>query len=200
MKVSATLLCTASLAATTTMAFSFQRVQNQRPQTVSLATEPVSRREAVLSSFTVSAWLGVVTAYTKVAPSRADIDYSKVQDLLGAPEPQFKVYDAKSGPRPTYLTEPTQEFKDNEEKAAAFKRGQLQQKREFLTALEKLESDPNEEGKLASDLDEMRMLVKKFGGLPLGVTKEELVKRVRRRKAKKYWPVNVEIAYVHVHA
>ena len=129
MKISATLLCTASLAATTS-ALWVQRLQNQRARMVSLAAEPVSRREAVLSSLTVSAGLGVVTAYAKIAPSRADIDYSKVQDLLGAPEPQFKVYDAKSGPRPTYLTEPTQEFKDNEEKAAAFKRGQPQQKRE----------------------------------------------------------------------
>jgi hypothetical protein len=29
----------------------------------------------------------------------------------------------------------------------------------------------------------------------LGITKDQVVKQVRRRKAKKYWPTTVEVAY-----
>ena len=32
-------------------------------------------------------------------------------------------------------------------------------------------------------------------GLPIGITKDEVVKACRRRKAKKYWPTSVEVAY-----
>ena len=32
-------------------------------------------------------------------------------------------------------------------------------------------------------------------GLPLGIKKEELVKIIRAKKAKGFWPTNVEIAY-----
>jgi hypothetical protein len=76
-----------------------------------------------------------------------------------------------------------------------FKRAQLERKKSFLAVLEKLETDPNDESLLATDLDNMKKLVRAQSGLPMGVTQEELVKRVRRRKAKRYWTTNVEIAY-----
>jgi len=178
----------------------------------------------------------------------AEIDYSKVQDLLKGTDgfSGQQVYRAE-GARPTYLTEPTEEFKQNEAKTSAFKREQLERKKSFLAVLEKLETDPNNEAYVAlclyfslhrvvgifisfcfsclvsssrstsvvvrsllfpvsssdprdvysalvSDLDKMVDLVKQQRGLPLGITKDELVKRVRRRKAKRYWPTNVEIA------
>jgi hypothetical protein len=125
------------------------------------------------------------------------IDYSYLQDLLGgssASSPPTQTY-VRKGSRPTYLVDPTDEFKANEAKAMDFKRAQIEQKKNFLAVLEKLETDPNDESLLATDLDNMRKLVRAQSGLPLGVTKEELVKRVRRRKAKRYWTTNVEIAY-----
>jgi len=57
-----------------------------------------------------------------------------------------------------------------------------------------METTPNNEDALAKVLDDMRYQVKANGGLPTGVTKEEVVKACRRRKAKKFWPTNVEIA------
>lgn len=58
-----------------------------------------------------------------------------------------------------------------------------------------METDPNEEGKLAGNMDDMRRFVKDFGGLPEGITKKDVITAIRRRKAKKFWPTNCEIAY-----
>lgn len=126
----------------------------------------------------------------------ADLDFDRVQDLLkdtpsGASELYYKPTTTK---RPTYLAEPTEEFRQNEKKAGDFKREQLKVKAQFTALLQKVQEDPNDETMLANDLDELRRLVRKEGGLPLGITKDDLVKQVRRRKARKYWPVNVEIA------
>jgi hypothetical protein len=129
-----------------------------------------------------------------VAHAEGTIDYSNIQDLLGSdattlyapPEP---------GKRPTYLTEPTEEFKANESKAADFKRKNLQVKKDFVDLLNRVTDAPNDEGALLAALDEIRRSVRKNAGLPIGITKEEVVKICRRRKAKKYWPTNVEIAY-----
>lgn len=148
----------------------------------------VSRRDLVTA--------GVTAGLVAAAPwsAGADIDYSKVQDLLGSPDGSETQTYSPSG-RPTYLTEPTEEFKRNEAKATQFKQAQIQRKKAFLALLDKLDSDPNDQELLAKDLDEMRRSIREAGGLPLGITKEELVKRIRRRKAKRYWPVQVEIAY-----
>jgi 5'-deoxynucleotidase YfbR-like HD superfamily hydrolase len=94
-----------------------------------------------------------------------------------------------------YLTEPTDEFKANEAKAMEFKRQQLQIKKEFSTVLEKLLAEPNDEGALVSDLKALKALIAKTGGLPLGIKKDELYKVIRSKKAKGFWPTNVEIAY-----
>lgn len=54
---------------------------------------------------------------------------------------------------------------------------------------------PNDEAALEQALDDMRVMVKEFGGMPLGITKEALVKQVRARKRKQFWPTRVERAY-----
>lgn len=131
---------------------------------------------------------------TTTAPSlasAADIDYAKVQDLLGSQE-STQPY-VKSGQRPTYLVEPTDEFRENERKASDFKRMELQKKQKFQSFLEQLQDEMNETSLLA-DLDGMRKMVREYGGLPLGISKESLVKTVRARKRKKNWSTQVEIA------
>ena len=76
-----------------------------------------------------------------------------------------------------------------------FRKREIQRKKAFLDLLDKLDTDPNDQDLLARDLDGLRVSVRTYGGLPLGITKGDLVKRIRRRKAKRYWPVQVEIAY-----
>ena len=101
---------------------------------------------------------------------------------------------ALAEPRPMYLTEPTDEFKQNEAKAAEFKRQQLIAKKEFLAALDKLTAESNDADALVKDLKEIQALVAKTGGLPLGIKKEELYKIIRSKKAKGFWPTPVEVA------
>lgn len=139
---------------------------------------------------------GLLTSAGTACTAYAELDYNKVQDLLGADA--TATYELTPGKRPTYLTEPTSEFIENEQKAAAFKQANLKRKTEFLNAMEILTTAPNDESKLTAALDDMRRQVKKEGGLPIGITKEMIVKTCRRRKSLKYWPTNVEIAYVEV--
>ena len=173
----------------TASAFSVHKTPNGRTSRVTL--EAVTRRD-LLTSVAASTVVGLASS----SRANADVDYSKVQDLLGRPE------DGSSGPqsytpsgRPTYLTEPTEEFKQNEAKAMEFRKREIQRKKAFLDLLDKLDTDPNDQDLLARDLDGLRVSVRTYGGLPLGITKDDLVKRIRRRKAKRYWPVQVEIAY-----
>ena len=101
---------------------------------------------------------------------------------------------ANAEPRPMYLTEPTDEFKANEAKAMEFKRAQLMLKKEFQSVMEKFPSEPNDEEVLVKDIKDLQALVVKTQGLPLGIKKDELFKVIRSKKAKGYWPTNVEIA------
>lgn len=101
---------------------------------------------------------------------------------------------ASAEPRPTYLVEPTDEFKENEAKAAAFKRQQLLAKKDFAAALEKLVGEENDADALVADIKALQGLVAKTGGLPLGIKKEELFKTIRSKKAKGFWPTPVEVA------
>ena len=101
---------------------------------------------------------------------------------------------ALAEPRPMYLTEPTDEFKQNEAKAAEFKRQQLIAKKEFLAALDKLTTESNDADALVKDLKDIQALVAKTGGLPLGIKKEEMYKMIRSKKAKGFWPTPVEVA------
>ena len=97
----------------------------------------------------------------------------------------------------TYLTEPTEEFKENERKAMEFRRQQLEIKQKFTTVLTRLNSaECKTEQDICNALKELRSLVVSTGGLPNGLKKEELIKQVRSKKAKGFWPTNAEIAYV----
>jgi len=105
---------------------------------------------------------------------------------------------ALAEPRPTYLTEPTEEFKENERKAMEFRRQQLEIKKKFITVLDRLNNTSKTEAELENDLKELRTLVTQTGGLPNGLKKDDVVKQVRAKKSKGFWPTNVEIAYVVV--
>jgi hypothetical protein len=96
--------------------------------------------------------------------------------------------------RVVWLTEPTDEFKANEVKAMEFKRAQLAIKAEFLKVLERFTTSSTTEDQLVQDLQDLKYLVQKTGGLPLGVKKEELIKIIRRKKAAGFWPTPVEYA------
>lgn len=192
----ATFWLLASFWLSSTTAFSTSIGARGRPST---QVDAANRREILTSGMAVGAAL---VSATRAAQAANEVDFGKVQDLLGQDSNSLgssmsaEEYERQSsGKRPTFLKDPTQEFKDNEEKAAAFRREQLKAKREFQTALDKLQTDPNDGGLLAKDLDELRYLVKKDMGLPEGISKDEVIKQVRRRKSKKFWPTEVEIAY-----
>jgi hypothetical protein len=96
--------------------------------------------------------------------------------------------------RPMYLTEPTDEFKANEAKSMEFKRQQLLVKKEFSAALDRLLAEPNDADALVKDLLDIKYLIAKTGGLPLGIKKDEVFKMIRSKKAKGFWPTPVEVA------
>jgi len=108
--------------------------------------------------------------------------------LVGGPTASF------ADSRPMYLTEPTEEFKANEAKAAEFRRQQLAQKKKFLDLLEKLTNEKDDEDALEAELIGLRKLVVETEGLPIGIKKDELFKQIRTKKARGYWPTKVEIA------
>eukprot|EP00580_Thalassiosira_gravida_P003409 CAMPEP_0201612722 /NCGR_PEP_ID=MMETSP0492-20130828/23909_1 /ASSEMBLY_ACC=CAM_ASM_000837 /TAXON_ID=420259 /ORGANISM="Thalassiosira gravida, Strain GMp14c1" /LENGTH=185 /DNA_ID=CAMNT_0048079335 /DNA_START=80 /DNA_END=637 /DNA_ORIENTATION=- len=95
----------------------------------------------------------------------------------------------------TYLTEPTEEFKESERQRMEFRKKQLGQKAQFVKLLARLTGESSTEEELVNDLVELRALVKETEGLPLGIKKEDMYKVIRSKKAKGFWPTNVEIAY-----
>jgi hypothetical protein len=96
--------------------------------------------------------------------------------------------------RPTYLSEPTDEFKESERQRAEFRKQQIVVKQKFVVVLDRLNNESKTEGQLEGDLKELTSLVISTGGLPLGIKKEDVVKQVRAKKTKGFWPTNVEIA------
>ena len=163
----------------------------------SLGAVSTSRRYWLKTSLVSTAAL--VTMQQPTIPAFAEdksVDYSKIQDLLGPNGgdyvSQYQV--PEGGKRPTWLTEPTDEFKESEQKAAEFRRKNMAISKEFQTLLEIVSSSPNDEATLLGALDSLRRLVKSNGGLPIGITKDTIVKTCRRRKSKKYWPTTVEVA------
>ncbi|KAL3921252.1 MAG: hypothetical protein SGILL_002847 [Bacillariaceae sp.] len=133
------------------------------------------------------------TTSLSATSTRRDILGAGLVSILGVST--LNVPLASAEPRPMYLTEPTDEFKANEAKAMEFKRQQLAVKKEFNTALEKFLAEANDSDALENDLKQLKSLVAKTGGLPLGVKKDELFKVIRSKKAKGFWPTPVEIAY-----
>jgi hypothetical protein len=101
---------------------------------------------------------------------------------------------ASAEARPMYLTDPTADFKESEAKSMEFKRQQLLLKKEFNTVLDRLVVEPNDEVALAKDLADLKILVAKTGGMPLGIKKEEMYKIIRTKKARGFWPTPVEYA------
>lgn len=94
----------------------------------------------------------------------------------------------------TYLTEPTDEFKESEKQRMEFRKAQLELKGEFVKVLARLTTESKTEEELVNDLKELRALVVRTGGLPQGIKKEDMYKVVRGKKAKGFWPTDVEIA------
>lgn len=94
----------------------------------------------------------------------------------------------------TYLTEPTEEFKESERQRMEFRKKQLSLKADFVKVLARLTSESSTQEALVTDLKELRTLVTQTGGLPLGIKKEDMYKVIRSKKAKGYWPTDVEIA------
>jgi hypothetical protein len=178
-----------------------QQSKNKHSSTainLSSSSSTSSRRDVVKSLLT-SIGIGSTTIMytTTIVPEQAiaDIDFSTIQDLLGSESNQV-TQSYSGGKRPTYLVEPTEEFKRNEQKAAEFKRKNILIKKQFIEAIDKITTDPNDYTILATDIDAVRKLVKLNGGLPEGISKDEIVKICRRRKSKKFWSTDVEIAYV----
>jgi hypothetical protein len=179
------------------MAFAPQQQLQSQSQLSSNTCLRASRRDC-LNWASLSAAAVTLTAFTGPRAANAEVDYDRIQDLL-KDAPQGQEYAPANAPtpgaRPKWLTEPTDDFKENERKSSDFKRQQIQIKAEFQKILDQLQVEVNSEDAIAGDLDALRRLVRSNGGLPLGITKEDVVKQVRRKKAKKYWPTNVEIAY-----
>jgi hypothetical protein len=99
--------------------------------------------------------------------------------------------------RPAYLTEPTEEFKANEAKAAVFNQQQREVKAKFTVVIDRLATVSMTEEELVRDLKELTDYVYRTGGLPTGIKKEDLYKTIRRKKAAGFWPTPVEVAYVN---
>ncbi|CAB9508538.1 expressed unknown protein [Seminavis robusta] len=145
-----------------------------------------------VSGFVVPTEPSIVSTSTSTALEA----HSRRQWLaVGAAAVFLPLASANAEPRPMYLTEPTDEFKANEAKAAEFRRVQLAQKKKFIDAVDKLLSEGENEEALAGDLKALRVLVIETEGLPIGIKKDDLYKQIRSKKAKGYWPTSVEIAY-----
>lgn len=109
--------------------------------------------------------------------------------LLSIPEATRAVEE-----QPMWLSEPTEEFKENERKAMEFRKAQLAVKQKFVGALNKLSDERNDEAALRSDMEDLQRLVIQTKGLPLGIKKQDMFKQIRAKKAKGFWPTSVEIA------
>jgi hypothetical protein len=134
----------------------------------------VSSRRAAFGSIRTSA---VVAAAAFVASSSS---------LLLPPSPASAI--------DTYLTEPTEEFKESERQRMEFRKKQLTLKADFVKVLARLTGESTTEEELVGDLKALKSLVTETGGLPLGIKKEDMYKVIRSKKAKGFWPTNVEIA------
>ncbi len=75
-----------------------------------------------------------------------------------------------------------------------FRKKQLAAKGEFVKVLARLTGESSTEEQLITDLKELKQLVIQTEGLPLGIKKEDMYKVIRSKKAKGFWPTDVEIA------
>lgn len=96
---------------------------------------------------------------------------------------------------PEYLSEPTDAFKESERQRDEFRRKQLLVKKQFNDSFAKLTFDSTTEEQIRGDLEDLKQLIITTGGLPTGIKKEDMVKIIRAKKAKGFWPTSVEYAY-----
>jgi hypothetical protein len=171
MKYSVTLTILAAWASPAANAFTTSPTKNGLEQSNSCVSLSAQRRDVLETAFASASGMAALFV------------------TLAAPQ------QAMAEARPMYLSEPTDEFKENEAKAMVFKRAQLAQKKEFNTVLEKFLAESDNEEAIVKDLKELQGLVATAGGLPLGIKKDELFKIIRSKKGKGFWPTNCEIAY-----
>lgn len=127
--------------------------------------------------------------------SRRDVISSVLSGASGAAAAALFPVGNRANAIDTYLTEPTEEFKESERLRMEFRKKQLVLKGEFVKVIARLTTESMTEEELIRDLQELKALVIKTGGLPLGIKKDELYKVIRSKKAKGFWPTDVEIAY-----
>jgi len=164
-----------TVAANTQSSHAFQMMHNMRSRSSSvtklhMSSENLDRREALFR--TAGSIFGAVAVVETLSPQSAF-----------------------AGSRPEYLTEPTEEFKESERQRAEFRTQQLQIKKKFVTVLERFTGVSKTEKELIADLQELKLLLATYNGLPLGIKKDDVVKQVRSVKAKGFWPTDVEYAY-----
>jgi len=97
--------------------------------------------------------------------------------------------------RPEYLVEPTEEFKESERQRDEFRKNQIEIKKKFVIVLDRITNTSKTEKELVQDLEELKVLIATYNGLPLGIKKDDVVKQIRAKKAKGFWPTSVEYAY-----
>lgn len=163
-----------------------QRITNLSVTRNSVEIEPTVTRSKVLEKLVSSAF--IITAFGN--------------EVKAYPQPNYS-YEGRGGP--TYLTEPTPEFLDNEKKADVFRREQLAMKQEFKRVLDEFTSisysggkeDEETTKKLIASIEKLISLVKRQQGLPSGIQKESVYKLVRTKKKEGVWPTSVEYVYVN---
>ena len=98
-----------------------------------------------------------------------------------------------------YLVEPTDSFKEQEAKSAAFEENRRQIRRKWDDIYYRLVS--SEEPKAITDaLNKMTEFILKLSDIPAGVKKKDIVKLCRKKKFNGYkilpnWTIEVEDAY-----
>lgn len=110
----------------------------------------------------------------------------------------------KAALRSGYLKEPTQEFKDEEKRVAAYRDAQIKLRKKWDASFEKFDSATEADG-LKSQLDALIAILAESDTFPYGVKKVDLVKRCRKRKfyttpngkqkVDAVWTTPVEISY-----
>lgn len=154
-----------SIAIVASSAFNGYEVPTAKRSSTELNVSPIGRRQAFLS--TAAALTAGVSVVRPVSAKE---------------------------PMQTYLTEPTEEFKESERERMVFRQAQLKIKKKFTDLLGKFTADKSEDD-LRTDLEDLKELVADSGGLPLGIKKDDIVKQIRAKKALGFWPTSVEYAY-----
>eukprot|EP01031_Cornospumella_fuschlensis_P039061 gene39061-47522_t len=101
-----------------------------------------------------------------------------------------------------YLTDPTEEFKEQEARSKAFDAAKSKVRQQWDSIMSRFEGTENPE-ELAKALRDMKKFISDTNDIPVGVSKRSLVKTCRSkkfispksRKTKTFWTTQVEIEY-----